>query len=975
MIILVVFLVSFHALAQNVKVTGKVTDFKTGESIPGVSITYKGTTTGVATSIDGAFSLNIPLKGTLVFSFVGYATQEVAVSSNVINVQLKGASETIDEVVVIGYGKVKKGDATGAVLAIKPDNFNKGSLVTPQQALQGKMAGVNVSPGGGAPGEGATIRIRGGSSLAASNDPLIIIDGVAVDNSKIYGSSNPLSTINPNDIETFTVLKDASATAIYGSRASNGVVIITTKKGSKGAAGKPSFNYNSNFTVSHNPSYLDVLDASEYRALISKTFGANSVEFKGLGLAGTDWQKEIFRTAFGHDHNFSMTGQTKFSPYRVAIGYTNQQGTIKTNDYERVTLGLGVNPTFLDNHLSVNVNLKGSFENANNIDNPAGSAVSFDPTRPVYTPEAKYGLGYFMWTNNAGIPNSVAATNPVSMLNLRDDNSKVFRNIGSAQFDYKLHGLEDLRFNLNLGYDILKSDGKVLVPENAPSTWTGNGDGLGVKQDYTHKKNNNQLDLYASYAKEVGRHKFDVMAGYSWQHFWSSYDNLRTSATGAKVYETNFTETENYLVSFYGRMNYSLDGKYLLTATLRNDGSSRFSDSNRWGLFPSAAFAWKINQEPFLKDKHFISDLKLRLSYGQTGQQDIGGDYAWQQSYTVGKPNAAYLFGDVWLNTLRPNGFDGDLKWETTTTWNAGLDYGFFNNRLSGSVELYLRKTTDLLNRIEVAAGSNLTNMIFTNIGSMENKGVEFSVIAIPVSTNNFKWDASFNLTYNTTEITKLTAVNTPNYGIKVGSISGATGATVQVHTVGYAPNTFLLYQQNYDVNGNPIEGSYVDQNGSKSINDDDLVKQKKPSADVYCGLSSKVTYKNFDLGFNAHASFGNYVYNNVASKQYTDGYLYVNNQYANVLSSTVKTGFKGQQLKSNYFLSDGSFFRMDNITCGYSFAKLFGTSTSLRLSAAVQNVFIITGYDGLDPEIFDGIDNNLYSRPRTYMLGLNLNF
>lgn len=975
MFMLVISLLTFNAFAQNVKVTGKVTDSKTGESIPGVSVIYKGTSTGAATGIDGTYSLNIPLKGTLIFTFVGYAPQEVAVKGNVVNVQLNQASEAIDEVVVIGYGKVKKGDATGAVLAVKPDNLNKGSQVTPQQALQGKMAGVNVSPGGGAPGEGATIRIRGGSSLAASNDPLVIIDGVAVDNSKTYGSSNPLSTINPNDIESFTVLKDASATAIYGSRASNGVVIITTKKGSKGKSGKPSFNYNNNFTVSYNPKYMDVLSADEFRGLIEKTYGANSKELKGLGNESTDWQKEVFRTAFGHDHNFSMTGQTKFSPYRVALGYTNQQGTIKTNDYERVTLGLGINPSFLDNHLTVNLNLKGSLEDANNIENPVGSAIGFDPTRPVHTPGAKYGLGYFMWTNDAGIPNSVAATNPVSMLDLRDDNSKIYRSIGSAQLDYKVHGFEDLRFNMNLGYDMLKSDGKVLVPENAPSSWTGNGDGLGSKQDYTHKKNNNQLDFYASYAKELGKHKFDLMGGYAWQHFWSSYDNLRTSADGSKVYQKEATETENYLVSFYGRMNYSFDGKYLLTATLRNDGSSRFSKDNRWGVFPSAAFAWKINEEPFLKDKRFISDLKLRLSYGQTGQQDIGGDYAWQQSYTVGQPNAAYLFGDVWLNTLRPNGFDRDLKWETTTTWNAGLDYGFFNNRISGSVEFYLRKTTDLLNRIEIPAGSNLANMIFTNIGSMENKGFEFSINAVPVSTNDLKWDLGFNITHNTSEITKLTAVNSDSYGVKVGSISGATGATAQVHAVGYAPNTFLLYQQKYDENGKPIEGSYVDQNNTNSINDDDLVKQKKPAPDVFCGISSKVTYKNFDFGFNAHANLGNYVYNNIASKQYLDSYLYVNNQYSNVLASTVATGFKSQQLKSNYFLSDGSFLRMDNITCGYSFSKVFGTSMSLRLSAAVQNVFVITSYDGLDPEIFDGIDNNLYSRPRTFMLGLNLNF
>ena len=961
-------------MAQSTKITGRVTDLTTGESVPGVSVILTGTTSGTVTDIDGNYSINVPKGSTLEFSFVGYKTQSVTANSNVINIRLQESTETIDEVVVIGYGRVKKGDATGSVLAVKPDEFNKGSQINAQQALQGKVAGVHITPGGGAPGDGGTIRIRGGSSLSASNDPLIIIDGMAMDNSPITGGGNVLSTINPNDIESFTVLKDASATAIYGSRASNGVILITTKKGKSGTASAPTFNYNSTFSVSHNTKYLDVLSADDFRSFIIDEYGADSPEAKGLGTANTDWQKEVFRTAFGHEHNFSMTGSTKHLPYRASIGYTDQQGTIKTNSYERVTMDISASPSFLDKHLTLNLNAKGSFENVNNIDNPVGSAISFDPTRPVYTPGAEYGLGYFMWTNEAGIPNSVAGTNPVSMLNLRDDKSRIYRSIGNAQVDYKVHGLEDLRFNLSLSYDIIDNKNKVFVPENAPSSWTSNGDGLGTNQNYTQKKRNKQLDFYANYAKDFGKHKLDVMGGYSWQHYWNNFDVLRTNAGASKVYEKRYEEAESYLVSFFGRLNYSFDNKYLLTATLRNDGSSRFSPDNRWGLFPSAAFAWKINEERFLKDVDALSELKLRVGYGQTGQQDIGPEYAWQQSYTVGTGNADYIFGNDWITTIRPNGYDKNLKWETTTTFNAGIDYGFLNGRISGSLDFYFRETKDLLNKIAVPAGSNLTNMIFTNIGNLENKGVEFSINSTPVRTKDFSWDVNFNITYNETKITKLTAVNNPDYGVNVGSISGATGGTIQVNAVGFAPNTFLMYQQLFDAFGKPIEGSYLDVDNSGSITEADLIKNQKPTPDVYFGLSSKVSYKNLDFGFNAHANFGNYVYNNVRAKQYRES-VYGNSMYANILAFTAYHGFNAQQLKSNYFLSDGSFFRMDNITVGYTFPKLFGKKVSLRVAAAIQNAFVITGYEGLDPEIFNGIDNNIYSRPRTYTFGLNLNF
>ena len=949
-----------------ITITGVVFD-ETGESLPGVTITIKGTTSGNITDANGEYTIKVPGKESiLVFSYIGMKTQEIQVGeSKTINVKFETTLSELDEVVVIGYGRVKKSDLTGSVIAIKPDDINKGNQITAQQALQGKIAGVLVTNSGGAPGQGATIRIRGGSSLSASNDPLIIIDGVAIDNSSISGTSNILGSINPNDIETFTVLKDASSTAIYGSRASNGVVIITTKKGVKGK--KSTINYNNNFSIGYNPKYMDVLSADEYRTFIKDYFADSPDAINGLGTASTDWQKEIFRTSFSQEHNISLSGAAKDLPYRLSFGYTGQQGTIKTNSYDRFTGGIALAPQLLDKHLTINLNAKGSYENNKFISNPVGTAVSYDPTRPVYSNESSHGLGYFIWRNASDIPLTTAPTNPVAMLDLRDDKADVYRSIGNAQFDYKIHGFEDLHLNLNLGYDISKSNGKVFVPDDAPQAWTGIGnDGQGLDQKYTQKKKNSQLDFYANYVKEIGLHAFDVMGGYSWQHFWYSSKNDQFNLTGDKIYQQSYVEPEYYLISFFGRFNYTLNNKYMLTATLRNDGSSRFSPDNRWGLFPSAALAWRINEESFLKDSKTLSDLKLRLSYGKTGQQDIGGYYDWQPTYTVSRPNADYQFGDEFITTLRPNGYDLDLRWETTSTYNIGLDYGFFNNRIYGSLDAYLRNTDDLLNNVAVPAGSNLNNMITTNIGSMENKGIEFSISAVPIVRKDFSWDVNLNVTYNKSKITKLTLVDSDDYGVRVGSISGGIGSTAQIHSVGYAPYTFYLNKQKYDGNGKPIEGEY-EEGG--------LQKIKKPAPDAFFGFSSKLNYKKWTLGFNSHANIGNYVYNNVRSSQLKSGVFEGAGWYTNMLTFTRDHGFGSRQYWSDYFLYDASFFRMDNISLGYLFPN-FGSNKgiSLRVTASVENVFTITGYDGLDPEISNGIDRSMYSRPRIFMIGFNIN-
>ena len=867
----------------------------------------------------------------------------------------------IDEVLIIGYGKVKKSDATGSLTTVKLDSENGGNPVSAQDALSGKAAGVSVISSGGAPGSGSTIRIRGGSSLSASNDPLIILDGIAIDNSSTSGSSNILGMINPNDIETYTVLKDASSTAIYGSRASNGVIIITTKKGSK----KTRIQYSSTAKVSYNPKKLKVLNGDQYRNFITDFYAGNTGVLNGLGTDTTDWQDEIYRTSVSNDQNFSMTGAIREIPFRLSLGYTNQEGTIRKNAYERMNLSFALNPSFLDNHLNVNINYKPSIENNDFIENPASTAVSFDPTRPVYDNSSAYGLGYFIWNDASGKPITLAAANPVSTLDLRKDQSQVFRHIGNLQADYKIHGFEDLKLNINTGFDILKSDGDVFVPDNSPLAWTSIGrDGQGLMETYAQRKNNLQLDAFANYTKTLSLHKIDVMAGYSWQHFWNSYNDNQTNLSGNKVYQDILSKSENYLVSFFGRLNYSFNDKYLFTATLRNDGSSRFSKENHWGLFPSAAFAWKLKEENFLKDSNFLSDLKLRLSYGKTGQQDIGGDYEWLQTYTASQANAAYQFGNQYYQTIRPNGYDPNLRWETTSTYNIGIDFGFLNNRITGSAEIYQRTTDDLLNKISVAAGSNLTNMIFTNIGSMENKGIEFSLNTIPVKTQDWQWSLDANFTVNDSKITKLTLVDSPNYGVNIGNVAGSTAGTIQIHSVGYTPYTFNLYEQEYDENNQPIEGKYKG----------GLVKGKSSTPKAYFGVSSKLSYKDWYFGFNGHGSLGNYVYNNVRSKDYKSRAVSDNGSYTNILSSTAESGFDNLQLYSDFFLEDGSFFRLDNVTLGHNFKSL-SDKFDLGVNFSMQNVFMITNYSGIDPEVFQGIDNNMYSRPRSVLFGLNVNF
>ena len=995
--LLVGLFLSIGAFAQQIAVKGHVKD-TTGEPVIGANVLVKGTTNGTITDFDGNFMLNVPKDAILSVSFVGYKSAEVKAASTVM-VTLEDDSQVLDAVVVIGYGSVKKNDMTGSVTAIKPDKLNKGLITNAQDMMTGKIAGVSVISKGGAPGEGATIRIRGGSSLTAENDPLIVIDGLAMDNKGVKGLANPLSMVNPNDIESFTVLKDASATAIYGSRASNGVIIITTKKGQAGA--RPTISYDGNVSVSTVKSTVDVMDGDQFRSFIKDIWGEDSEAYSKLGNANTDWQKEIFRPAVSTDHNLTISGGLKNMPYRVSFGYTNQNGIVKTSKFERYTASVSLAPSFFEDHLKVNANLKGMIAKNRYADGSAvGSAVSFDPTQSVRSDDPYhqyYFDGYFQWNTDASSLNddtwkrtfnSNAPGNPVALLEEKDDRAISKSLIGNLELDYKFHFLPDLHAHVNGGMDL--STGKQYTDVSPYSSTNNYYGSYGWEQK---DKYNLSLNAYLQYSKDfTDKHRFDVMAGYEWQHFhdtsdqeyWGLYplSNNVVENRGQRYNNTSSgSATESYLVSFFGRVNYTLLDRYLFTATVRQDGSSRFHKNNRWGLFPSFALGWKLKEEAFLKDVDVLSDLKLRLGYGITGQQNINsGDYPYLAVYETNKDGAYYpILGEG--TTYRPNAYNPDLKWEKTTTYNVGLDFGFLNNRINGAVDYYYRKTTDLLNSVFVSAGTNFKNKVLSNVGSLENSGIEFSINSKPVVTTDWTWDLGFNITFNKTELTILTPGDSEKYFVAAGdNLGGGRDMKAMAHAVGHPASSFYVYQQVYDENGKPIENEFVDRNGDGTINGDDRYFYKKPTADVLMGLTSRLSYKSWDFSFSLRASLNNYVYNSVEAggsdcnptSVYSFGAL--NNRPLMGVANNIQN-LKDNTLLSDYFVQNASFMKCDNITLGYSFKKLFGAPIGGRVYAAVQNVFTITKYKGLDPEVEKGLDNNIYPRPLTTLIGLSLNF
>ena len=997
--------ISVGAFAQQITVNGVVQDTQ-GEPIIGANILVKGTSNGTITDLDGNFQLTADADAMLVISFIGYQTQELP-AQPVMNITLRDDSKQLDEVVVIGYGSVKKNDLSGSVVAIKAEDMNKGAVTSPQELIQGKVPGLYVSAGDGQPGADSSIRIRGGASLNASNDPLIVIDGIPVANDAAPGTPNALATINPNDIETFTVLKDASATAIYGSRASNGVILITTKKGTQD---RVKVNYAGTFTVKDPYKRVKVMNASDFRETTARQYPLGTT----LGDAAqaminqypnhaTDWQDEIFRTGLATDQNISVAGKVAFLPFRASVGYNTEKGTLRTSQYDRYTASMNLSPKFLDDHLSVDLNVKGTINKTRFAESGAvGAAAFFDPTKPVYNDTGRYN-GYWTWEtiveNEGGstyYPNTLASINPLAMLEQYRNRGTTQRSLGNLQIDYKLHGFEEWRANLNLGYDVAKSTGsrfdRVGSPQAALNTTFKD---IGQGATWNSLRRNLLLDFYVNYNKEFEtiQSRVDAMAGYSWQHFYNSdFDIAKSNPTdgGEKEGWTYIADErrfwqdgyhripkENYLVSFFGRLNWHFMDRYLLTATLRRDGSSRFSSNNRWGTFPSVAFAWTILNEPWMEPaREVLSNLKLRLGYGVTGQQEIG-DYLYLPTYSLGtNPTGQYLGSYL----LKPNGYSPDLKWEETTTYNLGIDFGFLNNRITGTLEYYDKRTKDLLNSVSAPAGTNFTNIVTANVGQMKNQGIEFNVNAVAIQSKDFTWELGYNFTWNKSRITKLTATYNPDYpGIAAGNAPFATGTTIQYHQVGYAPSTFYLYQQVYDEKGNPIQNAVVDRNHDGEITQaDQYFTGKSPMPKVFMGLNSQFKYKNWDLGFNLRANFGNYVFNGFAADHTTLAHFnnqgFINNYYQDAGKYGWTHSSENFQKASDLYLENASFLKMDNITVGYTFDKFFTDKISGRVSASVQNVFTITNYSGLDPET-SAIDSNIWPRPRTFTIGLNLNF
>ena len=976
-----------QANAQDKMVTGKVTN-ASGAPVAGATIKIKGGKSIGSTNSDGTFSLKVPANATLEITSVGFATAQMSVpTSGVLNFSLQPSSDNLDEIVVIGYGTAKKKDLTGSIATVTSKDFVKGQLTTPEQLISGKVAGVSITANGGAPGSGSVIRIRGGASLNASNDPLIVIDGVPIESgNSIAGSANALSLINPNEIESFSVLKDASAAAIYGSRASNGVIIITTKRGLGGPA---KFNFSSMLSVYQPSGKIDVLNADQFKAFVNANGKPSDIAL--LGTASTDWQKEIYRTAIGTDNNLSMSGAIfGKTPFRASLGYLNQQGILRGGNLKRTTASFIVSPKFFNNTLKIDLNVKGVVSETQFANEGAiGTAVGFDPTKPIYSGNNRFG-GYWEWLdpNSTTGLKSLAPINPVGLLNQRDDQSHVERSIGSANIEYQVPFINGLKAVVNLGYDILKGTGTVVINDSAANTYKRFIDGSnkphgGVNNVYRQNKQNTLMDAYLNYNKSGSFGDLDLTAGYSYQAFkTTNYNFADKTFDGTTVNKPVFPYDipENRLIGFYGRLKYAYKGKYLLTATIRRDGSSRFTKDNRWGTFPSVALGWKIKDE-FFKNTKAINDLKIRVGYGVTGNQDGIPLYLYQPTYAVSSNQSQYQFGSTFYNIYAPAGYNSALKWEQTEMLNAGIDFALFNNRVTGTVEYYERKTKDLLNDAAQPAGSNFTNRITANVGDMKNRGVELTLNLAVVSKRDFTWDLGFNINYNKNEITNLTIAPDPTYlGNQFGGISGGTGNTILINSVGYPRGSFFVYKQIYDPKtGKPIDGLFEDLNRDGIINSSDLYQYKQVDPVVFMGINSNFTYRKWNGGFVMRANVGNYMYNNVRSASGTRRNIInpigiLRNGSTEVLESN-QSGDGEKYYLSDYWVQNASFLRMDNINIGYNVGKVFNNKASLRLTANVQNVFVITKYKGLDPEISGGIDNNLYVRPRVFVFGVNLDF
>lgn len=959
------------AFAQTGSIKGKVLD-ETNAPLPGAAVSVDGTTTGATTDANGNFIIAGLKTGnvTVTAKFLGYLalkkTVTVATGTVEVNFNLKPDNQNLNEVVVVGYGTQKKKDLTGSVTTISSKDFNQGPVTTPEQLITGKVSGVQITSNSGQPGSGSTIRIRGGASLNASNDPLIVVDGIPLSNSGISGVSNPLSLINPNDIESYNILKDASATAIYGSRASNGVIIITTKKG-KGDS-KLSINFDSKTALSKVTKEVSVLSADQFRAAVK---AQNPGQANLLGTANTDWQSLIYRPAYTYDNNLSISGGVKGLPYRLSIGYLDQDGIVKTDNLKRTTATFNVSHDFLHNSLKVDLTLKGSFTKSNFAAGAIGSAISFDPTQPVYSNDkTKYG-GYFEWLDSSGNPNTLAPRNPVGLLNEQSAVGKASRGIGTLNVNYVFPFLKELQFNATVGGDLADGHGDTFIPATAASNFLQGGSYSAYNSEiYTYN-----TDYYLKYTKDlkdINSH-VELQGGYSYQYFNTYYKTFQGYKADKKTpVGTPATPSfgQYYIESPFARLNYSFNDRYLLTATIRDDRSSRFSDLHRNGYFPSVAFAWRAKEESFLKNVDFLSDLKLRASYGITGQQDIGSYFPYLAVYEPSNSAAQYQFGNTFYNTLRSDAYNADLKWESTATTNLGLDFGFLNGKINGTIDVYNKKTKDLLIYTPIPAGTNLSNYINANIGNLTTRGIDFNINYVAITTKDINWTLGYNISLNQRKITNISLTGDPNQTIAVTGIPGGVGNTIGLYKAGQNPGAFYVYQQVYDQNGLPLEGVYVDRNKNGSTLDDKyLYKQSDPK--VFMGFNSNFSYKQWNLGFSARANLGNYLYNAQSAANGAYAGIKFSGYLGNLPSSVLQTQFQQYQLYSDYYVENASFVRMDYATLGYTFPIIGGHN--LRASFNVNNVFVITKYKGLDPEINGGVDNNFYPRPRVYTLGLNL--
>lgn len=963
-------------MAQTRTIKGEVTDAQNGEALIGATVMVEGEKGGTVTDFDGNFSLQVSSSAKKIkVSYIGYIDKVLSISDNM-KVKLESDSKALADVVVIGYGTARKSDLTGSVATVKSKDFNKGLVSSPEQLINGKVSGVQIMSNSGSASAGSTIRVRGGASLNASNDPLIVLDGVPLEQGGISGnSSNFLSMINPSDIESMTVLKDASSTAIYGSRASNGVIIITTKKGQQGAV---KVNFNTTNSLQTRAQMVDMLSRDEFVNVINQ-FGTDNQKSL-LGDTNTDWNDEVYRTAFGTDNNLSVSGSIdKWLPFRVSVGYYNQSGLVRKDNVERWTGNVVLTPSFFQDHLKLTINAKGTLNN-NSFNNGGAvwAAATFNPTIPVYSGNDKYG-GYNEALDADGYPVNAGVRNPRGLVDLYDSKSKVSRFIGSMDVDYKVHFLPDLKLHATVGADYAKGDGTVYVPAYAAQSYNKDESLGGSDYKYGPQKNENRLlTLYANYAKyfEDIKSNVDLTAGYDYQ-YWKSTTPLyyTKSAAGTNLSTVKASDYRHVMLSYYGRINYSFDGKYLLTATVRRDASSRFSKDTRWGTFPSVALGWTLTEEPWLKNQKVLSNLKLRASYGVTGQQEGIGNYNYLPVYTYSVAGTEAFINGQYINTYRPEAYVSDLKWETTTSWNFGLDFGFLDGRIGGAIDFYTRKTKDLLASVPTAAGTNFSKTILTNVGNVDSKGIEVSLNATPIQTKDWEWNLSYNFTWQNMKVKNLSLIKGGSQtNVKVGPSIDAY--QFQVLSEGYEPYMFYVYHQLYDSKtGKPIEGAYADLNNDGEINESDLYRYHSPAPKYIMGLSTSLRYKQLTLGMSFRANIDNYVYNGMGmSTGAFETVSYNNSQLNNLNTSFLKTGFKTRQYLSDYYVENASFLKLDNLSLSYNVGKI-NKWASLTVSAMVQNVFTITGYSGTDPEVPNGMDNSFYPRPRTYSVSLGLQF